>query len=61
MVMDERSKVRARFEMAGHSPQMIFFDRIGRERLRIGLHTDGTPAMWAEGRAVPFVIPEDRR
>ena len=60
VVMDEGGQPRARFEMAGHSPQMIFFDRIGRERLRIGLRTDGTPSMWVEGRAVPFVIPENR-
>ena len=60
VVMDERGEPRARFEMAGDSPQVIFFDRIGRERLRIGLHQDGTPAMRVEGREVPFVIPENR-
>ncbi len=60
VVVDELGQPRARFEMAGHSPQLIFFDRTGRERLRIGLHTDGTPAMWVEGRAVPLVFPERR-
>ncbi len=60
VVVDDLGQPRARFEMAGHSPQVIFFDRIGRERLRIGLHQDGTPAMRVEGREVPFVIPENR-
>ena len=61
VVVDELGQPRARFEMAGHSPQMLFFDRIGKERLRIGLHTDGTPAMWVDGREVPFVIPDNRK
>ncbi len=52
VVMDERRKPQACFELAGHSSQRIFFDRNGRERLRIGLHTDGTPAMWEEGQEV---------
>ena len=58
VVVDELGQPRARFEMAGHFPQMLFFDNIRKERLRIGLHTDGTPAMWVEGRAVPLVFPE---
>jgi len=63
VVVDERNQPRARFEMAGHSPQLIFFDRTGRERLRVGLHTDGTPAVWAEGREIPLVVvvPENTK
>jgi hypothetical protein len=41
------------------APRLTFYDRIGDERLRIGLHTDGTPSMWAEGQEIPFVIPEN--
>jgi len=52
MVMDERRKPQDCFELAGHSSQRIPFDRNSRERLRTGLHTDGTPAMWAVGREV---------
>ena len=54
VVMDERGGPRARFEMNGYSPHLIFFDRTGRERLRIGLHSDGTPALWVDGREVPL-------
>jgi hypothetical protein len=46
--------------MVGISPHLIFFDRTGRERRRIGLHTDGMPSMWVEGREIPVVIPENR-
>jgi hypothetical protein len=60
VVVDEHGHPRARFEMAGHSPQLVFFDHSGRERLRIGLHQDGTPSMWVEGRAVPLVFPQRR-
>ena len=58
VVVDERNRPRARFELAGHSPQVVLFDATGRERLRIGLHTDGTPSMWVEGQEIPLVIPE---
>ena len=59
VVVDEHNRPRARFELAGHAPQVILFDAAGRERLRIGLHTDGMPSMWVEGREVPLVIPEE--
>ena len=54
VVVDERNRPRARFELAGHAPQVALFDATGRERLRIGLHTDGLPAIWVEGREVPL-------
>jgi hypothetical protein len=60
VVLDERGQPRARFKMAGHSPQLVFYNRLGKERFRIGLHSDGTPAMWVEDREIPFVIPENR-
>jgi len=60
VVVDDRNRPRARFEVAGHSPQVILLDSTGRERLRIGLHTDGTPSMWVEGQEIPLVIPESR-
>ncbi len=33
--------------------------RTGRERLRVGLHHDGTPGLWVEGREVPFGPPQE--
>ena len=60
VIMDERHHPRARCEMAEHAPRMLFCDHSGRERLRIGLRSDGTPSMWVEGRVVPFVIPKSQ-
>ena len=54
VVLDDRGDPRARFELAGHSPQIAFYDRLGKERLRIGLHSDGTPAMWVDNHEVPL-------
>ncbi len=61
VVTDDRGNPRARFEMAGHSPQIIFFDSTGRERLRIGLHRDGRPGMWVDEREMPFVADTQTR
>ncbi len=60
VIRDDRGDPRARFELAGDSPQLLLFDSAGRERLRLGLRPDGTPAIWMDGRAVPFTIPEHR-
>ena len=60
VVVDDRNRPRARFEVVGHSPQVILLDSTGRERLRIGLHADGTPSMWVEGQEIPLAIPENR-
>jgi hypothetical protein len=54
VVVDDRNRPRARFELAGHAPQVILFDSDSRERLRIGLQTDGTPSMWVEGQEIRF-------
>jgi hypothetical protein len=56
VVQDERGAVRARFEMQEYSPRLTFFDSRGEERLRVGLHADGTPTIQVRGREVP--LPE---
>ena len=58
VVVDEHHRPRARFELAGHSPQVVLFDATGRERRRIGLHTDGSPALWVEAREGPLGFPK---
>ncbi len=54
VLMDERNNPRARFEMDGYSPRMIFYDRNSRERLRIGLHPDGAPSIRVGEREIPL-------
>jgi hypothetical protein len=60
VVKDERGQVRARLEVHQYAPSLTFYDSSGKERLKIGLHTDGTPAMWADGREIPFLAPRDQ-
>jgi hypothetical protein len=43
VVQDDRGAVRARFEMEGHAPRLIFYDSRGEQRLKIGLRDDGSP------------------
>jgi hypothetical protein len=50
IVRDDRGEIRARLEMQQYAPCLIFYDRAGKERLKIGLRTDATPALWVEGR-----------
>ena len=52
VVKDEWGEVRARLEMHEFAPRLTFFDRLGNERLRIGLRSDGMPAMWEEDREI---------
>jgi hypothetical protein len=52
VVKDARGEVWARFEMQQYAPCLVFYDRSGKERLKIGPRTDGTPAMWVEGREI---------
>ncbi len=54
VVRDTRGEIRARLEMQEYAPCLTFYDRAGKERLRIGLRKDGTPAMWVEGRETPL-------
>ena len=54
IVRDDRGGIRARFEMQQDAPCLTFYDGAGKERLKIGLQTDGTPAMWVEGRESPL-------
>ncbi len=53
-VRDDRGEIRARLEMEGYMPHLIFYDRLGKERLKIGLRTDGTPAMCVEEQETPL-------
>ena len=57
---DERGEIRARLEMQEYAPRLTFYDRLGTERLRIGLRPDGTPATWVEGWEIPLGVPENR-
>ena len=54
VVQDERGEIRARLEMQEYAPRLTFYDRLGKERLRIGLRTDGSPSLQVEGREVPL-------
>ncbi len=45
VVRDDRGEIRARLEMAQFAPCLTFYDRAGKERLKIGLRTEGSPAM----------------
>jgi hypothetical protein len=43
VLKDDRAHIRARLDLRDHAPRLTFYDRIGDERLHIGLHADGTP------------------
>ncbi len=43
VLRDERGEVQARRDIRDYAPRLAFYDRIGGERLHIGLHADGTP------------------
>ncbi len=51
VVMDERGQPRAGSSWR-HSPQVGFFDSTGRERMRVGQRTDGTPKTLAKALGV---------
>ncbi len=57
MVRDDRGEIRARFEMQEYAPCLTFYDRVGQERLRIGLRTDGFPSIQIGAREIP--LPEE--
>jgi hypothetical protein len=52
VVRDDRGEIRARLEMQGYRPHLTFYDRLGKERLRIGLRTDGSPMLQVEQREI---------
>jgi hypothetical protein len=54
VVRDERGEIRARLEMQEYAPWLTFYDRLGKERLRIGLRNDGPPSLWVEDREIPL-------
>ena len=54
LLRDERGEIRARLEMHDYAPSLTFYDRVGTERLRIGLRSDGTPAMQVGRREIPL-------
>ena len=51
-VRDARGEIRARLEMHQYAPCLTFYDRLGKERLRVGLRTDSSPLLCAEGREI---------
>ena len=54
VVRNDRGEIRARLELQEYAPCLTFYDRLGKERLRIGLRTDGSQLLWAEGREIPL-------
>ena len=49
ILRDDRAEIRARLDLREYAPRLTFYDRLGHERLHIGLHADGTPdlpGMW---------------
>ena len=54
LVQDERARIRARLEVQDYSPRLTFYDRLRKERLRIGLRGAGSPLMLGEGREIPL-------
>ena len=54
VVKDARGEVRARLDMQDYAPRLIFFDRVGTERLRIGLRRDGRPSSRVGEREIPL-------
>ncbi len=56
VVQDERGEIRARLDIDAHAPHVIFYDRLGKERLRIGLRPDGSPLIQIGERELP--LPE---
>ncbi len=55
VVRDDRGHIRARLEKQEYAPCLTFYDRAGTERLKIGLHTDETPAIWVDGEETPLL------
>jgi hypothetical protein len=52
VVRDEWREIRARLEMQQYAPCLTFYDRLVKERLKIGLRTDGSPSLSPEGREI---------
>jgi len=54
LVRDEHGVIRARLEMEQFAPCLTFYDPTGKERLKIGLRTDGSPLLRVEQREIPL-------
>ena len=54
VVKDARGEIYARLERYDYAPRLTFFDRVGTERLRIGLGRDGTPSIQIGEREIPL-------
>jgi hypothetical protein len=52
VVRDYRGVIRARLEMEQHAPSLTFYDPGGKERLKVGLRTDGSPLLRVEQREI---------
>ncbi len=57
VVRDTRGEIRARLEMQEYAPCLTCYDRAGKERLKIGLRTDGFPSVQIGAREIP--LPEE--
>jgi len=54
VVRDDHGVIRARLEMEQYAPCLTFYDPLGKERLKIGLRTDGSPLLRVEQREIPL-------
>ncbi len=52
VVRDDRGEIRARLEMQEYAPSLTFYDWLGKERLRVGLRTDGSPLLRVDQREI---------
>ena len=54
VVRDDQGLIRARLKMEQYAPCLTFYDPLGKERLKIGLRTDGSPLLRVEQREIPL-------
>jgi hypothetical protein len=54
VVRDDRGEIWARLEMQQYAPRLTLYDRVGDERLRVGLQPDGSPSIQVKGREIPL-------
>ncbi len=52
VVRDDRGEIRARLEMQEYAPSLTFYDWLGKEWLRVGLRTDGSPLLRVDQREI---------
>ncbi len=54
MVLDNRREIRAQLAVQEYTSCLSFYNRAGKERLKIGLRTDSSPLIQVEKRDIPL-------